>query len=197
MNETMKATFRQIADMNPLILDTETTGLGMNDEVLSVAVADKDGKLLFSSLVKPAKRQAWQKAQVIHGISPKMVAKAPSFEAIVPQLTEVLNGRCLIGWNIGFDRNMLFNSSRHFFDLQPFRNLLFELDTRDLMEIYAKCWGYRWEKLSVVCARHSIATINRAHTAVGDCQLVAELLKVLCSDVVPVRPIRETRRGGR
>jgi len=197
MNQRLTRTFRQLLSTDPLIIDTETTGIDMDDEILQIAITDKTGKPIFSSLVKPAWRHGWLKAQIIHGITPAKVQDAPTFNALVPRLMELMNGRCLIGWNVQFDSNMMLRSARPFGadeNLRDFPAMLRGLDMRDVMSIYAKCWGFRWEKLGLVCARHGIEPLTRAHEAVGDCQLVAELLRVCSMDEFPVRAMRELKR---
>ena len=55
-----------------LYVDTETTGLDVNDELLCVSVLDNDGKLIYHSLVRPLHKTCWEAAQKINGISPDM-----------------------------------------------------------------------------------------------------------------------------
>ena len=68
---------RAISPSDILIFDTETTGLNVGgsrrDEILSLAVMNLDGDVLFCDLLRPSERKKWPKAESINGISPSMV----------------------------------------------------------------------------------------------------------------------------
>jgi len=44
---------RQVIGLNPIFLDTETTGVGLYDLVIEVGIVDLDGNVLFNSLINP------------------------------------------------------------------------------------------------------------------------------------------------
>ena len=64
--------------LGPLIVDTETTGLGDDAEIVEIAVVDSQGSIVFDSLVKPS-RPIPREASDIHGITNAAVADAPGF----------------------------------------------------------------------------------------------------------------------
>jgi DNA polymerase-3 subunit epsilon len=86
--------------MRTVYLDTETTGLrgayaGGRDEIVELAILDNRGKPIINQLLRPTRRNSWPDAQRIHGISPAMVADAPTLEALLPEVSEVVRG-CLV-----------------------------------------------------------------------------------------------------
>jgi len=89
-----------------VILDTETTGLGPDAEILEVAVLDLDGNVLFDSLVKP-KGIIPEHVSNIHGITADTVIDAPTFAEIFLDLDAILNNRCFLAYNSDFDARMI------------------------------------------------------------------------------------------
>ncbi len=61
-----------------VILDTETTGLTLRDQIIEINVIDLTGKILLNSLVKPTINIPAEAAS-IHGITNEMVHDAPSY----------------------------------------------------------------------------------------------------------------------
>ena len=84
-------------------LDVETTGLDPhgNDEILQVALCDGNCKMLLDSFVHPKRRRKWSDAQAIHGISPAMVANAPTISELSAPIGRII-AECtlLIGYNV-------------------------------------------------------------------------------------------------
>ena len=65
--------------MKKIIIDTETTGLLDNDELLQVSILSYDGDVLFNEYINPTRKKKWTKAQTIHGISPEMGQDCKTF----------------------------------------------------------------------------------------------------------------------
>lgn len=103
---------RQIVACGELVyLDTETTGLGHDDEVVEVAVVDAQGAVVFESLVRPTKPIP-AGATGVHGISDADVANAPTFAEILPGLAAALVGKVVVIYNKEFDLRLLRQSAR-------------------------------------------------------------------------------------
>ena len=89
-----------------MALDIETTGFyPPQDEVLSLAIIDGNGKNLFYEKFKPEHNTAWPEAQAVNGIAPGDVADG----SIFTEETEYLNlllakAAVIVGYNHeGFD----------------------------------------------------------------------------------------------
>jgi len=103
---------------NFVILDTETTGLDRQAEIIQVGLLSGQGEVVFDSLIKPLRPIPWQTTQ-IHHITDRMVAYAPTFPQIYHQLNYALSGKTLIIYNASFDLRML-RQSCEIHRLRPF-----------------------------------------------------------------------------
>ena len=166
---------------NPIIFDTETTGL--NGEIIEVAAVDLDGHVLLNSYCKPVTKITTGAYQV-HGISEEMVADAIPFYAmwdavIMPNLKL---GRPLLSYNMAFDARMVRNS--YHFHGCAFESL--PAPTICIMEAYAVYWGqwsrrkgWVWQSLVKACRQQGIVIEEKAHSALGDTLRALEILKVI------------------
>jgi DNA polymerase-3 subunit epsilon len=89
-----------------VFLDTETTGLGPDAEIVDVAVLAPNGAVLLDSLVRPV-RSIPPAASLVHGISDDDVRTAPSWQEVVALLTPALTDRLIVVYNADFDRVMI------------------------------------------------------------------------------------------
>ena len=74
-----------------LFFDLELTGFYDHDEILSVTIVDATGELIMDTLVKPIKKKKWKNTEKIHGITPDMVADAPTMETLTPKIREIFD----------------------------------------------------------------------------------------------------------
>ena len=94
--------------MKTVYLDTETIGLDPGrDELLEIAIVDDQGKTLINTLIRPQRRRQWQKAQRIHGITPKDVLGAPMLVDVLPDVVAAVSGARLVIYNAAFDLGFL------------------------------------------------------------------------------------------
>lgn len=104
-------------------LDTETTGLGIYDVVVEVALVDCDGSLLYESLARP-ERSVTAKAAAVHGLSRVELDAAPSWSSVWTSLQPLLRGRTVLAWNMSFDLRLLRQTcDRHDLPFQAPRSL--------------------------------------------------------------------------
>ncbi|AJY38187.1 3'-5' exonuclease (plasmid) [Burkholderia humptydooensis] len=96
---------------DPLFIDTETTGLDFQAEIVEIAILDRAGALLLDTLVKPA-MPIPADATAIHGITDAHVAGAPGWASVGPQVAELLAGRLWIAHHAAFDERLLLQTSR-------------------------------------------------------------------------------------
>jgi DNA polymerase III epsilon subunit-like protein len=145
---------REIArDRHAIYLDTESTGLGPQAEIVDVALVSGDGTLLFESLVRPTVSIP-DEASAIHGIYDHHVAGAPAWEEVAPYLAALLTGARVVVYNARFDSDLINQCcSRSGFD--PFAR-----QWECAMLTYAAYagepgkWGrgFRWHKLDAAAA---------------------------------------------
>ena len=159
-----------------VILDTETTGLGRDAEVIQIGVIDGTGNVLMDNiLVKPTIPIA-PDATAIHHITNEMVQDAPSFADVMPQLREVVEGKLLVIYNAQYDMRLLVQSGKaHRVTL----SLGIEGFTCVMLQ-YAEWYGdwndyhksFRWQKLQ-----------GGDHSALGDCRATLEVIKKMADSV--------------
>ena len=75
-----------------LILDTETTGLDSQAEIIEIAIINESGNVVFESLVKPTKPIP-EDAIAIHGIANEQVHAAPLWIEIATAVNNILSGK--------------------------------------------------------------------------------------------------------
>lgn len=147
-----------------IYLDTETTGLAAGrDEVLQIGIVDDSGAVLMNTLIKPVRNTTWPEAQDIHGITPQMVASAPTLDEVLPTLTDIVRGQYVVIYNANFDC--------------AFLPIVGEVaaSVECCMLRFAEWYGawsdwhesYTWQKLSTAakCVDHAL---DQAHDAVAD-----------------------------
>lgn len=148
------ARLRRYADIEPadiVCLDTETTGVGYDDEILQLSIINGRGEVLFNEYIHPTMHEEWPEAECIHGISPAMVAGTPAIAEYLPRINEIIStARLIVGYNLGFDLDFIRRAgiavpdSINQFDCMP-----------EFAEIYGE-WNsyyrqYKWQQLCV-CA---------------------------------------------
>ena len=93
--------------METVYLDTETTGVADDDEMVELTIIDDDGEPLINTLIKPKFHRTWAGAQRVHGISPLDVRHAPTQDEISDDIRKVIKGKRvyidLLTENIEFD----------------------------------------------------------------------------------------------
>lgn len=158
-----------------IVVDTETTGLPGNyvQEVLSLAITDLDGNVLFNELIKPTQRKRWTEAQKIHGIKPSDVKDKQTLAEHADVLSPIFkNASVIVGYNVKFDIDMLRSSGFSVPNKPRF----------DVMRAYANAHnGGRYVKL-YECARHYGHTIENAHDALADTTATAKCCKALINE---------------
>lgn len=158
-----------------LVLDTETTGLGNGDEVISVAVVSATGEVLFSEMVRPTQR-IHPKASAVNGLTDQMVAAALPFAEVYPRLAEVLAGRLVLAYNAEFDQRMLRQTC------ERYGLPVIQAEWDCVMELYAAArnrWsrrnGFVWCKLGEACWSEGVQ-VTGFHEACTDAQATRMLV---------------------
>ncbi|MBT3389644.1 MAG: 3'-5' exonuclease [Chloroflexi bacterium] len=162
----------------PVFLDTETTGIGPNAEIVEISVVDFDGTVLVDTLVKP--RGAIELgAQRVHGITAEMLDSAPGWDVVWPEVKIALAERAVGIFNADFDTRMMQQS--HQLNRMQWQQPKGEYFC--VMRLYAQFYGqwnsrrgsYRWQSLENARAQCRLQTPN-SHRALDDTRLAREVL---------------------
>ena len=149
-----------------VVFDTETTGLdGKTDEILQFSACDGEGKVLINTYLRPVRHTEWPEAGAVNGITPEMVADAPTLEEMSGRIKAVLeSAKTLIGYNTPFDLGFVSSFFRPAKDVKVVDVML------DFAEAYGqkdyRHGGYKWHKL-VVAANYYHYEF-KAHDSMND-----------------------------
>ncbi|MEJ5314802.1 MULTISPECIES: 3'-5' exonuclease [Anaerolinea] len=169
---------REVLKHNPIYLDTETTGLGAQDEIIEISIVNDQGQVVYESLVRPT-RPIPPDAIAIHGITNEEVQKARPWHIVWQEVRPVLlNAGVVVIYNEEFDLRMM--QQTHARLGLPWRD---RFRTFDLMKLYAEYYGewdpkrrsYRYHSLEAAGKQCGIALPN-AHRATADTLLTRALL---------------------
>ncbi len=165
MNLRQKAVIQRaqtiLAD-RPLYLDTETTGLDGRAEIVEIALIDHD-------------------ATRVHNISDAMVADAPTWAELWPQVQTLLAGRRVGIYNAEFDLRMIAQShaAHKVADTAAGSNAFC------IMKLYAEFFGeqgsygdFKWQSLDKA-ARQCRIQLPNSHRAGADARLARAVLEAM------------------
>ena len=159
------------------VLDTETTGLGKEDEIVQIGIVDRDGAVSMNQVIKPT-IPIPRGASAVHGISDHDVKDAPSFMRVYIQLSALLAGQVVVAYNMDFDWRMLQQTAARY-RLPDVR-----IGKRDCaMKQYARFKGVRkakgrnyvWHKLGNAVRQEGLE-VTRAHDALDDARMTLALI---------------------
>ncbi len=164
-----------------LLIDTETTGLKNDDEIIQLGIIDSHGNVLLETFVKPTKPIS-PDAYAVHGIAVQHLTNAPPFSELYSTIGELICKQALIAYNADFDQRILQQTCK------KYRLPRLEgINWICAMEKYACFWGehhgnnkFKKQSLIAACAQQGIPVIN-THAAVGDCLLTLELMKAMAN----------------
>ena len=149
---------------NHIFLDVETTGLNSwRNEIVEICIINDSG-VLVDTLVKPELAQSWPEAQNIHGISPAMVADAPTYKELTAAIADAVRDKVVVIYNADFDSGFLTEPLKEAASIQC------------CMEAFAEYYGdfsefhqsYCWQKLTIAAQHVCHQMHGSAHRAKAD-----------------------------
>jgi DNA polymerase III epsilon subunit-like protein len=168
---------------DPVYLDTETTGLEIKDEIVEIAIIDKNGLILLDSLIKP-KQPIPDSATAIHHISNEMVKDSPTFLDIWPQIQEFILNRPVGMYNAEFDVRLLKQSMNIYNQSIIHKNVAFDVmkmysDFRGLIDPRRKAMRrFRLEE----AGRYFGIPLPNSHRAVDDTKLTRAVFHAIIGE---------------
>lgn len=185
-----------------VVLDTETTGIYGDSEIVAISVIDAQGNVLLDTYVKPQSpiieaeyegydEDDWRHRKYgprltafgVNRISNAMVASAPAWQEVVERLRPLLAGKVVLIYNEEFDHRMLdSNCERHNIpqlEAEGWECLMLEFAA------WAGDWSdyhgdWRYQTLGTAASALRVQ-IGGAHTAAGDCFTALGVLKALAA----------------
>jgi DNA polymerase-3 subunit epsilon len=153
-----------------VILDTETTGLERDSEIVQIGVIDHAGQPLLNNVLIHPVKPIPPGATAIHGITNTMVENCPPFKDVWPLLLNILAENEIVIYNAAYDTQLIRQTARLYnITIPPYRHSCAMLQ----YAIFKGEWdeyrhAYAWPKLK-----------GGDHTAIGDCKATFQLLKLM------------------
>lgn len=157
------------------VIDIETTGLDRSyNSIIEVsAVKVRGGKIQdkFSSLIKPPKHYSFEDSDYYYvdefitrltGITNEMLDDAPEATEILPEFAKFIGDDILIGHNVNFDINFLYDAMRKVIG-QPLKN-----DFIDTMRLSRKLFPESAHHRACDLAKNCDIPYENAHRALND-----------------------------
>ncbi|HDG1673853.1 TPA: 3'-5' exonuclease [Kluyvera cryocrescens] len=168
-----------------LFIDTETTGLGDDAEIVEICIIDSYGFVLLNTLVKPTKPIP-DEAIAIHGITNEMVAFAPTWTDICGAVEELFRRFGFVIYNADYDIRIIRQTYALSGNASAAAPWLLADHSVCAMKLYAeyrgeqgKYHGYKWHKLIDAAASEGVAVEGKAHRALADCQMTVGIVKAM------------------
>ncbi|MBB5349577.1 3'-5' exonuclease [Desulfoprunum benzoelyticum] len=158
---------------DPLFLDTETTGLNENAEIVELAVVNVRGEVLVDTLIKPV-NPIPEEVSLLHGITNEMVDDAPCWRDVYLEVVPFLTGRLILSYNAAFDSRIIDQSCRLYRLPPP------SADWRCVMQMYKDhTHNHKFVKLSSAAADCQVTVPNQIHRALADTLLCLGIVRYI------------------
>lgn len=168
-----------------VVVDVETSGLhpDRGDRIIEIAAhrTAGDGEIIesWSTLVNPGDGEVGLTS--LHGITAEMVAVAPTFAQVLPELISILGDATFVAHHAVFDASFIAAESRRAgVQLPVMPGLCTYWLSRTVMHDMAK------HKLGMLAQRFGIKN-EMEHSASADAQVVVKLLPHLLSRSAPIK----------
>lgn len=166
-----------------VILDTETTGMCRNDEVIELAVLDMDGCVLYHSYFDPdADMNPF--AQRVHGIRKESLAGKPKFPEEWEKIKAAIGGKRVLGHNIKFDKKLIWQSlERYGYSGADVDTVFYGmLDSVQIARAHIETDHYNLNDLTTLVG----ITREEQHNAADDCLMTLQFLRRL-EDILTIK----------
>jgi DNA polymerase-3 subunit epsilon len=162
--------------MNEIFLDTETTGLSVNDrhKIVEIACIETSDlvptKRIFHKIINP-QREVPEEAFKIHGFSTEFLKDKETFDKVADEFLSFVKDKKIIIHNASFDLGFLN------YELKLLRkNEIRKNDIVDSLEVARNKFPGTSNSLDALCRRFNIDLSRRKkHNALLDCELLREV----------------------
>ena len=158
---------------NFVVIDTETTGMTANDEVIELAVVDMDGTVLYDSTFCPL-TQVNCYASAVNHLTNDCLCDSPEFTDEWSKIKAFIGNKKILAHNAKFDKRMIKQTlEKYNIDSSVVESLFFGCyDSVSIAKKYLDLPSYSLENIA-----HALG-IKRAesHRAADDCIMTLEVL---------------------
>jgi len=162
--------------MNEIFLDTETTGLSVNDrhKIVEIACIETNDllatKKIFHKIINP-QRDVPAEASKVHGFSTEFLKTKETFDKVADEFLEFIKNKKIIIHNASFDLGFLN------YELKLIgRDEIKKENIVDSLEVARNKFPGASNSLNALCRRFNIDLSRREkHNALLDCELLREV----------------------
>ncbi len=179
-------TWRTLLDRRDvLILDTETTGLNRDAEVVELSIIDTTGRVIIDELIKPMDSVPEDAAR-IHGITDSVLRKAGAkqwkwhHDAVKEAIRAA---KVLRVYNLEYDERIIRQTCGKYGLRHPLGYVsrgCAMLEYAEYRAVPGRYGDYRWHKLEVA-HRHECEHTTQEHRALSDCKMVLDVMRAVAS----------------
>lgn len=162
--------------MNEIFLDTETTGLSVNDKhrIVEIACIETNDltptKRIFHKILNP-QRDVPEEAFKVHGFSTEFLKNKETFDEVADEFVEFIQDKKIIIHNAPFDLGFL----NYQLKLVK-KNEIKKSNVIDSLEVARGKFPGTSNSLDALCRRFGIDLSKRSkHNALLDCELLREV----------------------
>lgn len=169
-----------------VIVDTETTGLSRNDEVIELAIVDMTGKILYHSLFTPSV-EVNPAASKVNGYTKESLENEKLFKDEWNKIKRIIGYRTVLCHNTSFDKRMILQTLDKY-GLNPNEGSRMFSNCYDSMKIAKQFLNAKSYGLEYLANMIGIKE-KELHNAKDDCLLTLKFLKKL-EELVYYKKIR-------
>ncbi len=166
-------------EQEPLFLDTETTGLDDQAQIIEIAILDASGQVLLCQRIKPTV-EIGEGAQDVHGISAADLEGCPSWPEVAGEVQRILAGRMVVIFNADYDTRLLNQTAAaHGDNLDWLVSCTFRCAMYLAASMYGATNQYGTISLINACIEAGVSWKGEAHSAEADTLATLDLVKTI------------------
>lgn len=173
-----------------LIIDTETTGLDSDAELVEISIINTTGATIYNKLVMP-QGHIPPGASRIHGLTKETLQRAGAvpwprhYEAVK---RAVLESEVIRVYNLEYDKKIIMQTCRRY-SLPSIMSIASRkgiklgcsmLEYANHRKVPGRYGDYLWHTLENAC-RYEGVPANQEHRALSDCRMVLSLMQAIAS----------------
>lgn len=174
-----------------VVLDFETANILSRNSAIEIGLvryrADRPVDSYQSLISPPPGTQFQEKSTKIHGITQEMIKGSPSFDQILDEVLAFIGNDPVVGHNVTFDLQVLYESARHYGLQIP--TIFSYFCTRRLATKIPDLGG---NTLGDLCEFFSVKN-GDAHRAIGDCLATGECALAI-AEYLEISIMNETQK---
>lgn len=164
-------------DQSLAFLDTETTGLDTDAQIIEIAIIDGNGDVLVDLRLKPSV-PIDERAQAVHGISLTDLSDSPLWPDVEDTIKAALIGKKVVIYNADFDTRLLRQTAAAFGrETEWIDNLVTDCAMAGAVRRYGATNLHGTISLANAVSRSGCGWHGKEHSALGDALTTLALVR--------------------